>query len=71
MCYMMSKDQYLNDQAKNWYPHVMFYVSGDAAPSWGANLPGSPIIAANDAEARVTVMMVVVRHWSDGTPGPH
>ncbi|HUB18618.1 MAG TPA: hypothetical protein VL990_08280, partial [Acidobacteriaceae bacterium] len=67
MCYMMSKQQYLNDQGKNWHPHVMFYVAGDVAPSWGANLPGSPVIAANDAQARVTVMMVVVRHWSDGT----
>ncbi|HTX42793.1 MAG TPA: hypothetical protein VMD25_13235 [Acidobacteriaceae bacterium] len=71
MCYMMSKQQYLNDRDRNWYPHLMFYVAGNVASSWGANLPGSPVIAANDAEARVTVMMVVVRHWSDGTPGPH
>jgi hypothetical protein len=70
MCYMMSKQQYLNDQDKNWYPHLMFYVAGDVAQSWGANLPGSPVIASSDSEARVTVMMVVVRHWSDGTPGP-
>ncbi|HUN85164.1 MAG TPA: hypothetical protein VMU48_12350 [Terracidiphilus sp.] len=71
MCYMMSKQQYLNDQSRNWYPHLMFYVAGDSAPTWGANLPGSPLIAAKDREARVTVMMVVVRHWSDGTPGPN
>ena len=71
MCYMMSKQQYLNDSDKNWHPHLMFYVAGDAAQSWGANLQGSPVIAANDAEARVTVMMVVVNHWSDGTPDPH
>jgi len=68
MCYMMSKQQYLNDQDKSWHPHLMFYVAGDAAHSWGANLEGSPVMAANDAEARVTVMMVVVNHWSDGTP---
>jgi len=68
MCYMMSKQQYLNDEGKSWHPHLMFYVAGDAAQSWGANLEGSPVIAVNDAEARVTVMMVVVRHWSDGTP---
>jgi len=67
MCYMMSKQQYLNDQGKSWHPHLMFYVAGDAAQSWGANLEGSPVIAVNDAEARVTVMMVVVHHWSDGT----
>jgi hypothetical protein len=70
MCYMMSKQQYLNDQAKSWHPHLMFYVAGDAAQSWGANLQGSPVIAVNDAEARVTVMMIVVHRWSDGTPAP-
>lgn len=70
MCYMMSKHQYLNDQAQSWHPHVMFFVAGDAAKNWGANLPGSPIIAANDPEARVTTFMVLVHNWSDGTPGP-
>ena len=71
MCYMMSKQQYLNNQGKSWQPHLMFYVAGDAAQSWGANLQGSPVIAVNDAEARVTVMMVVVHFWSDGTPDQH
>lgn len=70
MCYMMSRQQYLNDKAQNWYPHLMFYAVGDVEKSWGANLDGSPVIAVYDAEARVTVFMVVVRHWSDGTPGP-
>lgn len=68
MCYMMSKDQYLNDQGKSWHPHLMFYVAGDVAPSWGANLPDSPLIAVHDKEAHVTVMMVVLHRWSDGTP---
>src|SRR6267154_879543 len=40
MCYMMSKQQYLNDGAKSWHPHVMFLVAGDAEKSWGGNLPG-------------------------------
>lgn len=71
MCYMMSKQQYLSDRDKNWYPHLMFYVAGDVASSWGANLEGSPVIAAHDREARVTTFMVVVRHWSDGTPIEH
>jgi len=71
MCYMMSKHQYLNDQDRSWYPHLMFYAAGDTAKSWGANLPGSPMIASNDPEARVTTFMVVVAHWSDGTPRPH
>jgi len=54
----------------NWHPHVMVFVSGDAAKSWGANLPGSPVISANDPEERVTIFMVLTHSWSDGTPGP-
>ena len=42
MCYMMSKQQYLNDEGASWHPHVMVFVAGDAAKSWGADLPGSP-----------------------------
>lgn len=70
MCYMQSKRQYLNDQGKSWHPHLMFFVSGDAAKSWGANLNGSPVLATNDPEERVTIFMVLVSKWSDGTPGP-
>jgi len=70
MAYMLSKQQYLNDGAKNWHPHVMFYVSGDAQKSSGANLPGSPVIAASDPEERVTILMVWAGQWSDGTPAP-
>jgi hypothetical protein len=70
MCYMMSKQQYLNDQGASWHPHVMFFVSGDAAKSWGADLPGSPIIAADDPEERTTIFMVWVGNWSDGSPAP-
>jgi hypothetical protein len=70
MCYMMSKRQYLNDHDKNWHPHMMWFVPGGAAASWGANLPGSPTLAANDPEERLTIMLVWVGHWSDGTPAP-
>ena len=68
--YMMSKQQYLNDTGKSWHPHVMFYASGDAEKSWGANLPGSPVMAAYDPEQRVTTFFVLTDDWSDGTPGP-
>jgi hypothetical protein len=68
MVYMTSKQQYLNDQAVHWHPHLMFIVPGDAEKSWGANLPDSPVIAANDPEERATIFMVVVGKWSDGTP---
>jgi hypothetical protein len=68
MAYMLSKGQYLNDGAKAWHPHLMMFVSGDAEKTWGANLPDSPVIAANDPEERVTIFMVWVSQWSDGTP---
>jgi hypothetical protein len=70
MCYMLSKQQYLNDRGMSWHPHLMFFVSGDAAKNWGADQPGSPIMSANDPEERVTIMMVWVGNWSDGSPGP-
>ena len=70
MCYMMSKQQYLNDRGKSWHPHLMVFVAGDAAKSWGADLPGSPVMAADDPEERVTIFMVWVGNWSDGTPAP-
>jgi len=69
MVYMMSKEQYLNDGGKNWHPHVMFYVSGDAEKSWGSNLPGSPVMSVYDPEQRVTTFFVLADKWSDGTPG--
>lgn len=66
MCYMMSKGQNL-PRTGRWHPHVMVYASGDAVKSWGANLPGSPVIAASDPEERVTIFMVLADRWSDGS----
>lgn len=70
MCYMLSRQQYLNDDGKNWHPHLMFFAPFDAAKSWGANLPGSPLMAADDPQEHVTVFMVLVSKWSDGSPAP-
>jgi hypothetical protein len=70
MCYMLSKQQYLNDRGMSWHPHLMFLVPGDAAKSWGADLPGSPVMAAKDPEERVTIFLVWVGKWSDGTLAP-
>lgn len=70
MCYMLSKRQYLSDGDKQWHPHLMFYAAGDEEKSWGANVVGSPVIAANDPEERVTIFMVWVGRWSDGSPAP-
>jgi hypothetical protein len=70
MTYMMSKQQYVSDEGKSWHPHLMFFVPRTAAEGWGANLPGSPIIAADDPEDRLTVFLIPVRRWSDGTADP-
>ncbi len=70
MCYMLSKRQYLSDQGMSWHPHLMFFVSGEAAKSWGADMAGSPVLATDDPEERVTIMMVPVGTWSDGTLAP-
>lgn len=70
MCYMMSRQQYLSDDDRSWHPHMMWFVSGDAAKTWGANLPGSPALAANAPEDRMTIFLVWVGHWSDGTSVP-
>ncbi len=71
MCYMMSKDQYLQDNGGHWHPHMMWYVPGDAEKSWGANLAGVPALSGYVPQDRMTVLMVVVNHWSDGTPATH
>ena len=71
MCYMMSKSGYLDDQAKHWHPHLMFFVPLAMSKTWGANLSGSPVLSGNDVSARLTIFMVPVARWSDGTPDLH
>jgi hypothetical protein len=77
MAYMMSKEQYLGEAAKMWYPHLMFYApkanSANAGESWGANLRGSPVIF--DSSDHVvpepwTIFFVPVAHWSDRSAAP-
>ena len=67
MCYMMSKEGYLNSRAGHWHPHLMFFVPLTDGDTWGADLPGSPVIAFKDSPDRLTIFMVPVRKWSDGT----
>ena len=42
--YMMSKEGWLNDQGRNWVPHLMFYFPRAKGTNWGADLPGSPLM---------------------------
>jgi hypothetical protein len=74
MCYMMSKHGYLSDHDGHWHPHLMFFLPRTDALTWGADLPGSPILAADDPQDRLTVFLIPVAKWSDGTadpPGEH
>ena len=71
MCYMQSPHAYLSDKDSHWMPHLMFFLPRVASSSWGANLPGSPIIAFEGSDVDpVTVFLVPVRKWSDGTSAP-
>jgi hypothetical protein len=71
MSFMMSKDGYLNDEAGHWHSHLMFHVPKAAAASWGANLPGSPVVLDNrEVPEPATMFLVPVAHWSDGTAAP-
>jgi hypothetical protein len=47
MCYMMSKNGYLDDRARNWHPHLMFFVPLAMSKTWGASLSGSPILSTH------------------------
>lgn len=67
MCYMLSKQGYLNDQVGHWHPHLMFFVSQVGAETWGANRADSPILADEVGTDRLTIFMVPVSKWSDGT----
>lgn len=71
MCYMMSKQGYLNDSVRNWHPHLMFFVPQGQGKAWGANLDGSPILSSDDASDRLTIYMIPVAQWSDGTADGH
>ncbi|MGN6739290.1 hypothetical protein [Dyella sp.] len=80
MCYMMSKSSYLSDEGDHDMAHVMFYVPFKDGADWGANATGSPVFGGNywfyspnhQAQAAalppLSVLLVGVGNWSDGTP---
>ena len=67
MCFMMSKQGYGGDSVEHWPPHLMFYYSQIDPATWGAGLPGSPILAMSDTQEHVTTSAIGVQRWSDGT----
>jgi hypothetical protein len=69
MCYMMSKQGYGGDSAPHWPSHLMFFYSQTDPATWGAGLPGSPILAMSDIQEHLTTFAIGVQRWSDGTEG--
>ena len=68
MSFMMSKDGYLGDAQGHWHSHLMFHVPKAAAASWGANLPGSPVVLdEREFPEPQSIFLVPVAQWSDGT----
>ena len=68
MSFMMSKKGYLSDADSHWHPHLMFHVPKVAAATWGANLPGSPVVLDDrEVPEPQAIFMVPVSQWSDGT----
>ena len=67
MGYMLSKQGYLSDHDGHWHPHLMIFAPLTDPVAWGAGLPGSPIIGFKDDPSRLTVFLIPVRKWSDGT----
>ena len=67
MCYMMSREGYGGDSSPHWPSHLMFFYTDADLATWGANLPGSPVVGVNDPVEHLTQFVVVVQRWSDGT----
>ncbi len=67
MCYMMGKQGYGGEVAPHWPAHLMFFYSDTDPAIWGANQPGSPIIAVADPLEHLTQFVIETHRWSDGT----
>jgi hypothetical protein len=77
IAYMMSKEQYINDDAKAWYPHLMFFMpqsdGANVGMSWGADRSRSPVVYdphSGKFHEPWTRFFIPVSHWSDGSPAP-
>jgi len=70
MSYMLSRQTYFGDRVGHWLPHLMFFMPQTDPKRWGAGLPGSPVMGIELPEEHLTVFLIPVSKWSDGTPGP-
>jgi hypothetical protein len=60
----------MGDSAGHRHPHLMFFLPITDPIACGAGLPGSPITGDKDVQGRLTVFLIPVGHWSDGTAAP-
>jgi len=67
MCYMISRQGYLSDRDGHWHPCLMFFAPLTDPTAWGSGLPGSPILTFEDTPERLTVFLIPVGQWSDGS----
>ena len=70
MCYMMSKQGYLSDRAGHWHPHLMFFLPLTDPAVWGAAAPGSPVLGEKSTLDQLTLFLIPIGRWSDGTAAP-
>ncbi len=82
ICYMMSKDAYLNDGGDHNMAHIMFYTPLMDGAVWGANtlddtnhlsvkVPNSPIYLTPQFLGKpepMDLFVIPTGVWSDGTP---
>ena len=67
LSYMMSKGTYFNRSEGHWLPHLMFYMPETDLKSWGVGLPKSPVIGYNFPDERLTIFLIPIGRWSDGS----
>lgn len=73
MSYMMGKGAYLTDRDGHNLCHLMIYAPLTNGASWGADVDGSPVAFGGQfqgAPEPITVFLVAVGKWSDGTAAP-
>jgi len=67
LSYMLSKGTYFNHGEGHWLPHLMFYMPETDLKSWGVGLPKSPVIGYNFPDERLTIFLIPIGRWSDGS----
>src|ERR1700735_4570941 len=60
MCYMMSKQGYLNDRDGHLHSHLMFFLPLTDPAVWGAGRSGSPILGVKSTLDRLTLFLVPI-----------